>query len=66
MQIGKNLAGILLQFYQIDDCQNNPKGRIKMKLKKFKQRLSQALVAAMLVTSTGVSSLAAPRLGEGH
>lgn len=65
MQIGKNLAGILLQFYQIDGCQNNPKGRIKMKLKKFKQRLSQALVAAMLVTSTGVSSLAATQTWGG-
>lgn len=65
MQIGKNLAGILLQFYQIDGCQNNPKGRIKMKLKKFKQRLSQALVATMLVTSTGVSSLAATQTWGG-
>lgn len=36
-----------------------------MKLKKFKQRLSQALVAAMLVTSTGVSSLAATQTWGG-
>lgn len=38
-----------------------------MRLKKFKQRLSQALVATMLVTSTGVSSLAATQTwGGGH